>query len=239
MKKPLITVQQNTAVSLRMPSFLTAGWGITRGAWQRLPCNASELFLFIINYAPYSFHRHKKDIGTEVSCSSTLYYYLVYKAAAWGKSHGRSQAELPAMPACSQSYWDFFHCGGAQLLLLCISPGHSLGQTPGQAGKSAAEKSKQSEMFAVRRRQHLCAKYSTSMGARRAHTRLSLIQNPAASNRGLHFAPTQKQLLKSQPCYSLLQAFPALAWLSEVGSSTYWSVLKWALCNGTDPRKLG
>lgn len=100
--------------------------------------------------------------------------------------------------------------------------GHqSLGQTSGQPGKPAAKKGKQKEMSTARRRQHLRAKDSTSVGTTRAHNSFSLVQNPAASNRDLHFAPTQKQLLKSWPCYRLLYALPVLAWLSEAGSSTY------------------
>lgn len=74
--------------------------------------------------------------------------------------------QVTVMVGGKNSYWQNQHtrCTSMDFSRAKVrgGPGHdSLGHTPGQPGKSAAKKAKESKMFIGRRRQHLHAKDST------------------------------------------------------------------------------
>lgn len=201
MKKPLITLQQNTAVSWRTPIFLTAARGSLEEHDSWLPHNTSELLLFIINYALYFFHRHKKETGMEISCSSTLYYYFVYKEAVSGESQGRSQAVTGSI-SCSQRaagalLWRCTRCTFCGFLLgtaeRCPWPPQPWPNTwPAGEISSTEGKAKQDGNTSMLR-----TAPAWGHSSEWEPTLSSVLSKIQLRVRDLHFAPTQKQLLKS------------------------------------------
>lgn len=181
----------------------------------------------------------------KASCSSTLYYYLVYKEAASGKSHGRSQAVTSSISP--ESCWRFI-AEVHTLHLLWICPGSrwevplattALAKHPASRGNQQQRRQSKKKCSLPGEGNISVLRTAPAWGQREPTLTSVSSKIQLRVNRDVHFAPTQKQLLQSWPCYRLLHALPVLAWLSEAGSSTHWSVLKWARCKGRDPRKLG
>lgn len=177
-----------------MPSFLTAGWGSLEEHDSRLPCNASELFRFIINYAPYFFHRHKKEIGTEVSIAARFIIILLTKEllqvrAMVGSKHSSGQHQPAPGRAAGVSLWRHTRC--------------------------------------------------TSGDFSCAQVRGAVSSKILPWVRGLHFAPTPKSTAEITPMLQGSASSPCLGLSEWISRIQHLPVLKWALCNGTDPRKLG
>lgn len=159
----------------------------------------------------------------EVSCNSTLYYYyyLFYKEAVSGKSQGRSQAVTGSI-SCSHRAtgvlsWRCPRCTFCGFLLgageRCPWPPQPWPNIwPAREISSTEGKTKRDGSTSVLR--------TAPVWGQREPTLASVSSKIQLQVRDLHFAPTQKQLLKSWPCYRLLQAPPVLAWLTEAGSST-------------------
>lgn len=179
-----------------MPSFLTPGRGITR--------------------------RTRQPAATY---SSTLYYYVVYKEKASGKKHSRNRAQLSEATACSYRAAEALrprHTRYTSVHFSCAQVRHPLPSRPRlqtQIARKVSSKERKTKCNARCQEVDISVQSMvpahSNMGAVRAHPRFSLIQNPATSNRKLHFASTQKKQLKSWPCYRLPWALPVLTCLGE------------------------
>lgn len=175
----------------------------------QLPHHTSELCLFIINYAPYLFHRHNKETGMEVRCRSTL-YYLVSIEAALGKSHGRSQAVTGSISLLPDSCWgsvvEVTHCTFCGFLLAsgdrCPWPSQPW---PAREISSTEGKAKRDGNTSVLR--------TEPTWGQREPTLTSVSSKIQLQVRDLHFAPPKNSCWNHDHATELLQALSWPGWL--------------------------